>query len=156
MNKNILILLECEGIILQLEKKGEKLYFNFKHDKYKLLITEEDIRKFLNGELTIESPLGKIFDIKNYIPSIQYKQEDLDQFLKKSNHLMTEIMTLRDEIAIQFMNAVLTTERFKDYIDDENIMVSISKDAYLMADTMIDVKNMSTKKDSINKVLNNK
>ena len=50
-------------------------------------------------------------------------------------------MSLRDEIAIQFMNAVLTTDRFKDYIDEDNIMLSISKDAYLMADTMIDVKN---------------
>jgi hypothetical protein len=51
-------------------------------------------------------------------------------------------MSLRDEIAIQFMNAVLTTERFKDYVDEDNIMLSISKDAYLMADTMIDVKNL--------------
>ena len=51
-------------------------------------------------------------------------------------------MSLRDEIAIQFMTAVLTTERFKDYIDEDNIMLSISKDAYLMADTMIDVKNL--------------
>jgi hypothetical protein len=56
-------------------------------------------------------------------------------------------MSLRDEIAIQFMNAILTTERFKDYIDEDNIMVSISKDAYLMADTMIDVRNLIPKSD---------
>lgn len=56
-------------------------------------------------------------------------------------------MTLRDEIAIQFMNAILTTERFKDYIGEDNIMVSISKDAYLMADTMIDERNSIPKSD---------
>lgn len=60
-------------------------------------------------------------------------------------------MSLRDEIAIQFMNAVLTTERFKDYIDEDNIMLSISKDAYLMADTMIDVKNSLPKSDILMK-----
>jgi hypothetical protein len=36
---------------------------------------------------------------------------------------------------------------FKDYIDEDNIMVSISKDAYLMADTMIDVRNIIPKSD---------
>lgn len=60
-------------------------------------------------------------------------------------------MSLRDEIAIQFMNAVLTTERFKDYVDEDNIMLSISKDAYLMADTMIDVKNSSPTSDILMK-----
>jgi len=60
-------------------------------------------------------------------------------------------MSLRDEIAIQFMNAILTTERFKDYIDEDNIMLSISKDAYLMADTMIDVKNSLPKSDILMK-----
>ena len=84
MNKKILILLECEGIILQLEKLDNKLYFNFRDDKHKISITEEEIRKFLNGELTIELPSGKLFDIKNYTSTIQYKQEDLDQFLKNN------------------------------------------------------------------------
>lgn len=84
MTKKILILLECEGIILQLEKLNNTLYFNFKDDKHKISITEEDIRKFLNGELTIETPSGKVFDIKNYTSTIQYKQEDLDQFLKNN------------------------------------------------------------------------
>lgn len=60
-------------------------------------------------------------------------------------------MSLRDEIAIQFMNAILTTDRFKDYIDEDNIMLSISKDAYLMADTMIDVKNSLPKSDILMK-----
>jgi hypothetical protein len=84
MNKKILILLECEGIILQLEKLDNKLYFNFRDDKHKISITEEEIRKFLNGELTIELPSGKLFDIKNYTSTIQYKQEDLEQFLKNN------------------------------------------------------------------------
>lgn len=60
-------------------------------------------------------------------------------------------MTLRDEIAIQFMNAILTTDRFKDYINEDNIMESISKDAYLMADTMIDVRNSIPKSDILMK-----
>ena len=60
-------------------------------------------------------------------------------------------MSLRDEIAIQFMNAILTTDRFKDYINEDNIMESISKDAYLMADTMIDVRNSIPKSDILMK-----
>lgn len=53
--------------------------------------------------------------------------------------------TIRDTIAIQFMNAILTSERFKDYIDEANIMESIAKDAYKMADTMIEVKGNTSK-----------
>ena len=53
--------------------------------------------------------------------------------------------TIRDTIAIQFMNAILTTERFKDYADEANIMEAIAKDAYKMADTMIEVKGKSAK-----------
>ncbi len=49
--------------------------------------------------------------------------------------------TLRDEIAIQFMTSILTSNRFNDYLDESNIMESISKDAYLMADKMIEVRN---------------
>ena len=48
--------------------------------------------------------------------------------------------TIRDTIAIQFMNAILTSARFNDYIDEANIMEAIAKDAYKMADTMIEVK----------------
>jgi len=45
---------------------------------------EEDIIKFLSGELTIELPSGKVFDIKKYTSTIQYKQEDLEKFLKNN------------------------------------------------------------------------
>jgi len=49
--------------------------------------------------------------------------------------------TLRDEIAIQFMNSILTSNRFNDYQDESDIMEAISRDAYLMADKMIEVRN---------------
>lgn len=49
--------------------------------------------------------------------------------------------TLRDEIAIQFMTSILTSNRFNDYLDESSIMEAISRDAYLMADKMIEVRN---------------
>jgi hypothetical protein len=49
--------------------------------------------------------------------------------------------TLRDEIAIQFMSSILTSVRINDYLDEPNIMEAISKDAYLMADKMIEIRN---------------
>lgn len=48
--------------------------------------------------------------------------------------------TVRDTFALEFMSAILTSARFNDYIDESNIMEAIAKDAYKMADTMIEVK----------------
>jgi hypothetical protein len=53
--------------------------------------------------------------------------------------------TIRDTIAMQFMSAILTSARFNDYIDEANIMEAIAKDAYKMADTMIEVKGKGEK-----------
>lgn len=49
--------------------------------------------------------------------------------------------TLRDEIAIQFMSSILSSVRINDYLDESNIMEAISRDTYLMADKMIEVRN---------------
>jgi len=49
---------------------------------------------------------------------------------------------LRDKIAIEFMNTILASpERFEDYADEEDLMAGISRDAYEMADKMIESKN---------------
>lgn len=53
--------------------------------------------------------------------------------------------TIRDTIAMQFMSAILTSARFNDYIDEANIMEAIAKDAYKMADTMIEAKGKGEK-----------
>ena len=46
--------------------------------------------------------------------------------------------TLKDKIAIEFMKSVLSSEdRMLDYVEEENIMESIAKDAYTMAEIMI-------------------
>jgi hypothetical protein len=47
--------------------------------------------------------------------------------------------TLRDKIAIAYMQSILSSpERFEEYADEDNIMEGISRDAYLMADTMVE------------------
>ncbi len=51
--------------------------------------------------------------------------------------------TLRDQIALQFMDSILSSSRFNDYVDEPNIMESIANDAYLMADVMIKTRNKS-------------
>ena len=43
----------------------------------------------------------------------------------------------RDTIALEYMKIILSTSRFNDYIEEDNIMESIANDAYLMADAMI-------------------
>lgn len=50
-------------------------------------------------------------------------------------------MTIRDNIATQFMTAILSSDRFEDYKDEEDIMEAIAKDAYKMADKMMKAKN---------------
>ena len=45
--------------------------------------------------------------------------------------------TLRDEFALQYLIAILSSDRFLDYADEEDLMGAISIDAYKMADTMI-------------------
>lgn len=44
----------------------------------------------------------------------------------------------RDKIALEYMKIILSTERFKDYVEEDNIMKSIASDAYLMADAMVE------------------
>jgi len=53
--------------------------------------------------------------------------------LKIQNHM-------RDAFAIQFMSSILSSERFADYAEEEDIMEAIAKDAYKMADKMIEAK----------------
>ena len=50
-------------------------------------------------------------------------------------------MTIRDNIATQFMTAILSSDRFEDYKDEDDIMEAIAKDAYKMADKMMKAKN---------------
>ena len=56
--------------------------------------------------------------------------------LKTKNHMKT----IRDTFAIQFMSSILSSERFADYAEEEDIMEAIAKDAYKMADKMIEAK----------------
>ena len=45
----------------------------------------------------------------------------------------------RDTVALEFMKLILSNnERFLDYIDEEDIMAGIARDAYLMADAMVE------------------
>ena len=42
-----------------------------------------------------------------------------------------------DKVALEFMKTILSTkERFEDYVDEKDIMDTISKDAYIMANKM--------------------
>jgi hypothetical protein len=43
----------------------------------------------------------------------------------------------RDKIALEFMKIALT-ERLADYIDEDDIMAGIARDAYQMADAMVE------------------
>jgi len=52
----------------------------------------------------------------------------------------------RDKVALEFMKTVLSTDRFSDYVDDENIMASIATDAYTMADEMEKASNVELEK----------
>ena len=44
----------------------------------------------------------------------------------------------RDKVALEYMKIVLSTDRFMDYIEEDNIMKSIASDAYQMADVMVE------------------
>jgi len=44
----------------------------------------------------------------------------------------------KDKIALEYMKIVLSTDRFMDYIEEEDIMKSIASDAYQMADAMVE------------------
>jgi hypothetical protein len=44
----------------------------------------------------------------------------------------------RNTIALEYMKIILSNaERFNDYVDEDDIMGAIAKDAYLMADAMV-------------------
>jgi len=79
-NKKIEIL-NSEGTILMAEKVDEEFYFNFKHDKHRMLISKENIKKFLKGELVIKIPSGKVFDISEYVSCICFMEEEMINFL---------------------------------------------------------------------------
>lgn len=74
-------LINSEGTILQVEKVWDRLYFNFKHDKYRVEITKDEIYKFLSGTITISDPQGKTYNIENYKSSICYDSKKLVEFL---------------------------------------------------------------------------
>ena len=60
----------------------------------------------------------------------------------------------RNQIAIEYMKIILSTDRFSDYTEEENIMQSIAKDAFEMADTMISESERSLQKQTKKKIGN--
>lgn len=45
----------------------------------------------------------------------------------------------RDKIALEYMKTILSNnERFLDYVGEDDIMKSIARDAYMMADAMVE------------------
>lgn len=63
---------------------------------------------------------------------------DTDTIINKQEFL--------DKVALEFMKTILSTnERFHDYIQEKDIMVAISKDAYDMANKMYEHRSKSKK-----------
>jgi hypothetical protein len=53
----------------------------------------------------------------------------------------------KDTIALEFMKIVLSNpERFNDYVEEDDIMGAIAKDAYLMADAMVNATTVKAVK----------